>query len=190
MKQIKMKLKNICIVLSSCLLLVACGTKKKVVESQESSVESTPAWHTCLIQNARATVTTNEQQLSANVTMQTVHDSMLVISVMPILGMEMLRVEATPVEVIAIDKFHGRYAKATYADINRRLTPSLNWDELQQICTAELPTGDKRARLAYAFGEEMIELVIEYPARQIDVPVKVNNIRLNKYTQVDISKWL
>lgn len=177
------------VLVCAALLLIACGTKKKAVSDQQSEF-STPAWHTCLIQNARATVTTNEDRLSANVTMQTVHDSMLVISVMPLLGMEMLRIEATPIEIIAIDKFHGRYAKATYADINRRLTPSLNWDELQQLCTAELPTGEKRARFAYAFGEEMLELVIEYPVPQFDVPVKVNNIRLNKYTQVDISKWL
>jgi hypothetical protein len=115
---------------------------------------------------------------------------MLVISVMPMLGMEMLRVEATPLEVIAIDKLHGRYAKATYADINRRLTPSLNWDVLQQIATAELPLGEQKARLMYTFGDQLIELVIDYPARQLDVPVKVNHARLNKYTEVDITKWL
>ena len=153
-------------------------------------MESTPAWHTCLIQGARATVATSNDRLSANVTMQTVHDSMIVISVMPLLGMEMMRIEATPLEVIAIDKLHGRYAKATYADINRRLTPSLNWDVLQQICTGELPLGEQKARLMYTFGDQLIELVIDYPTRQLDVPVKVNNIRLNKYTEVDISKWL
>ena len=184
-----MKSKRI-IILALALILVACGTKKKIVESGESRVESTPAWHTCLIQGARATVATSDDRLSANVTMQTVHDSMIVISVMPLLGMEMMRIEATPLEVIAIDKLHGRYAKATYADINRRLTPSLNWDVLQQICTGELPLGEQKARLMYTFGDQLIELVIDYPARQLDVPVKVNNIRLNKYTEVDISKWL
>lgn len=185
-----MRLNKYIVLVCAALLLIACGTKKKAVGPQEPGVESAPTWHTCLIQGARATVTTNEDRLSANVTMQTVHDSMLVISVLPILGMEMLRIEATPIEVLAIDKLHGRYARATYADINRRLTPSLNWDELQQLCTAELPTGSERARLVYSFGEEMLELVIDYPARQFDVPVRVNNIRLNKYTQVDISKWL
>jgi hypothetical protein len=177
------------ILIATTALLVSCGTKKKVVVDQQPVV-SMPAWHTCLIQNARATVTTNTDRLSANMTMQTVHDSMLVISVMPMLGMEMLRIEATPLEVIAIDKIHGRYAKATYADINRRLTPSINWDILQQICTADIPGDEQKARLVYTFGEDMIELVISYPARQLDVPVKVNNIRLNRYTQIDISKWL
>ena len=185
-----MRLSKYIVALALALALVACGTKKKVVESQESRVESTPAWHTCLIQNARATVTLNDQQLSANVTMQTVRDSMIVISVMPLLGMEMMRVEATPVEMIAIDKFHGRYAKATYTELNRQLTPSVNWDELQQLCTAELPTGEERARFAYIFGEQMVELVIAYTPRKLDVPVRVQHMRLDKYTRIDVSKWL
>ena len=132
----------------------------------------------------------NEDRLTANVTMQTVRDSMMVISIMPMLGMEMMRIEATPLELTAIDKLHGRYAKASYAALNNRLTPSLNWDILQQLCSAELPTGSERARLVYSFGEQMIELVIDYPARKIDVPVRVTSLPLNKYQQVDISRWL
>lgn len=122
--------------------------------------------------------------------MQTVHDSMLVISVMPMFGMEMMRIEATPTEVTAIDKLHGQYAVATYAELNRQLTPELNWDILQQICAADLPTGPERARLQYVFHGEGIELVIEYAPRRIDVPVRVMHQRLDRYTQVDISKWL
>ena len=122
--------------------------------------------------------------------MQTVHDSMIVISVMPMLGMEMMRVEATPTQIIAIDKLHGRYAKATYADLNRRLTPSLNWDILQQLCTAELPTGPEKARLAYTFGKERLEFIIHYPPRKLDVPVRMTNQRLTKYTEIDVSKFL
>lgn len=185
-----MKSERYIVALVLALVLAGCGTKKGVVESQESRVESEPAWHTCLIQNARATVTTNNQQLSANVTMQTVRDSMIVISVMPMLGMEMMRVEATPVEVTAIDKLHSRYAQASYAELNNRLTPSLNWNDLQQLCTAELPTGEERARFAYIFGEQMIELVIAYTPRKLDVPVRVQHMRLDKYQKIDVSKFL
>lgn len=133
---------------------------------------------------------TDEDKLSSAVTMQTVHDSMIVISVTPMFGMEMMRVEATPTEIIAIDKLHGRYAKATFADLNKQLTPSLNWDILQQICTAELPTGDKKARLVYTLGKKQIELILDYPPRKIDVPVKMTNQRLTKYTEIDVSKFL
>lgn len=178
------------VLLCALVVMAGCGTKKKLVDSQEPIAKSEPTWHTCLIQNARATVTMNEDRVAANVTMQTVRDSMIIISVMPLMGMEMIRVEATPLELTAIDKIHGRYAKASYAELNNRLTPSLNWDVLQQLCSAELPTGSERARLVYSFGEQMIELVIVYPARKIDVPVRVTSLPLKKYQQIDISKWL
>lgn len=175
------------------LVLVGCGTKKKAAGSRrkapvEQQAVEVPAWHTCLTQ-ARATITTDEDKLSANITMQTVRDSMLVISIMPILGMEMMRVEATPTGLTAIDKMQGRYATASFADLNRKLNPSLNWDLLQQLCCGELPTGEK-ARMQYSFGGKIIELVIEYGRRQTDIPVRVNSLPLDRYTQVDISKWL
>ena len=184
-----MKYKSIFIVLSSALLLCSCGAKKKAVHPVEPQ-PVVPVWHTCLIQGAQATVFTGEDKISSSVTMQTVHDSMIVISVMPMLGMEMMRVEATPTQIIAIDKLHGRYAKATFADLNRRLTPSLNWDILQQLCTAELPTGPEKARLVYTFGKERLELIINYPPRKLDVPVRMTNQRLTKYTEIDVSKFL
>jgi hypothetical protein len=184
-----MKYKSIFIVLSSALLLCGCGAKKKAVQQAEPK-PVVPTWHTCLIQGAQATVVTDEDKLSSAVTMQTVHDSMIVISVTPMFGMEMMRVEATPTEIIAIDKLHGRYARGTFADLNKQLTPSLNWDILQQVCTAELPTGPEKARLVYTFGKKQIELILTYPPRKIDVPVRMTNQRLTKYTEIDVSKFL
>ena len=188
-----MKGERLVVFLLATLLLVGCGTKKKVVFSDTMEPEVTepevPAWHTCLIQGARATVITEEDKISATVTMQTVRDSMIIISVMPMLGIEMARLEATPLEIIAIDKIHGRYAVGTFAELNRKLTPDLNWDILQQLCTAELPTGSEKARLIYSFGSQTLEVVMNYPPRQLDVPVRVTNQRLNRYTEIDVSKF-
>ena len=175
------------------VVLTGCGAKKGLRakgEAPEAQAQSVPAWHTCLIPNARVTMITETDRISANATMQVVRDSMLVISVMPMLGIEMLRIEATPTEIIGIDKMHAQYVQASFADINRKLRPTLNWDDLQQICTAELPTGTEQVRLGYIYGDDTIELVITYPARQTDVPVRVAHQPLGRYTQVDISRWL
>ena len=173
------------------MILTGCGAKKKAVTGQKTTVEQTvPTWHTCIIQGAQATFSTPDDKISAAVTMQTVRDSMIVVSVMPMFGLEMMRLEATPTELIAINKIQGQYAKTTYAELNRKLTPALNWDVLQQLCTAELPTGPDKARLVYTFGKDQFELVVNYSPRRIDVPVKVNNQPLNRYQQIDISKWL
>ena len=174
------------------LLLTGCGAQRKAGSSKTPTEPepAAPAWHTCLMQGARVTLVTVEDRLSANATMQVVRDSMLVISIMPMLGIEMMRIEATPTEVLGIDKVHGRYARATYSELNKQLTPDINWDILQQTCSGELPTGSETARLVYQLGGEEIQLTIQYPARQLDVPVHVEAARLNKYQQIDISKWL
>ena len=187
-----MKVYPYIVCLLTAVLLCGCGAKKKVVSTEPTvSIEpEVPLWHTCVIQGANIVVETEEDRLSANANMQVVRDSMLIISVMPMLGIEMLRIEATPLQITAIDKVHGRYAVATYSEINNRLTPSLNWDVLQQICSAELPTGSQKARMRYSFGSDIIDLAITYPERQLDVPVRMTNARLDKYTQIDISKWL
>ena len=188
-----MRLSKYILALALALALVGCGAKKKVAESTpepEVVAPAPPAWHTCLIQSARATVNKDGTKFTTSITMQTVRDSMLVISVTPMFGVELYRLEATPFEVIAFDKLHGQYARATYTDLNRKLTPELNWDILQQLCSAELPTGSDRARLLYSFGDDTIELIIDYTPRRVDVPVKVNALPLDRYTQVDISRWL
>lgn len=184
-----MKYRNTFIVLSSLLLLCGCGAKKKVVQPVEPEPEI-PAWHTCLIQGARAVVHTQTDKISAAVTMQTVRDSMIVITVMPMLGIEMARLEATPMELTVIDKIHGQYAELTYAELNRKLTPSLNWDVLQQISTGEMPLGAEKARMMYSFGDQTIEIVIDYAPRRLDVPVKIGKINKNRYTKVDVSRFL
>lgn len=187
-ESLMLKEKKYIVILLMGLMLVSCGVKKKAVSNQPSEV-SVPTWHTCLIQNARATVTIHGEKVSASVTMQTVRDSMSVISVMP-LGMEVIRFEATPLEMIGINKLDGTYATATYADINRRLVPTINWDVIQQLCTAELPTGDEKAHLQYMLGDQPIEMIITYPKRKLDVPVRVTHQNVSRYNKIDITKWL
>ena len=39
-------------------------------------------------------------------------------------------------------------------------------------------------------GDDVVELIVEYTPRQLDVPVRVSALPVNRYTQVDISRWL
>ena len=189
-----MQLKNkilFVLVLGSLLFLSSCGAKKAVVSTPATPETVVPAWHTCVLQGAQMLVVTDEDRLSATANIQVVRDSMLIISVMPMLGMELLRIEATPTQITAIDKLHGRYAVATYAEINRKVFPEINWTVLQQLCSAELPTGSEKARLRYTYNEkETLDITITYPQRQTDVPVRMTAAKLDRYTQVDIQRWL
>lgn len=180
--------KRIYIYIIALMVLAGCGTKKKV--SPIIPQESTPTWHTCVIRNAQGTVEMGDNKLSANITMQAVRDSLVVISVMPMLGIEMMRIEATPSEVTCIDKLHGQYAVATYDLFNQHITPKLTWETLQQICSAELPHGKEKARLQYSFKKQTIDIQIQYPERQLDSPIRIQKQPTRKYKQIDITQWL
>lgn len=169
------------------VVLSACGVKKQAVAVQPK--EEQPTWHTCLMQGAHATVKAGDDRYSASVTMQTVRDSMIIISVMPVLSMEMARLEATPGQLIAIDKIHSRYLVTTFDELNLAITPDMSWKTLQQIASGELPTGSEKARLVYTAADKTVEIEITYPARKTDVPVKMNRLRTDRYTKIDISKF-
>ena len=187
-----MKSKKIIVFVVAALLFAGCGAKRKVVSTHvpEVAEPEIPAWHTCLIPGAQITLTSGEERYSGTANMQVVRDSMCIISITALLGLEVLRIEATPQEILGIDKIHGRYARATYEELSSRMTPQLSWEILQQMCSAELPTGDKTARVRYSIGKEQAELFILYPERQLDVPVRMNSVRLDKYKPIDISKLL
>ena len=161
----------------------SCRTQRAAVQPQptETPTEEEKPWHTCLMQGAKATLTMDEQTITANCTMQVVRDSMLVISVMPMLGIEVYRLEATPDELIAIDKLNHQYLKTDYVRINRYVTPSLTWEDLQQIASNEVQGGPF---IGYAIGEKTIALKITYPEKQTDVPVRTQHIDLSRYEQV------
>ena len=161
----------------------SCRTQRAAVQPQptETPTEEEKPWHTCLMQGAKATLTMDEQTITANCTMQVVRDSMLVISVMPMLGIEVYRLEATPDELIAIDKLNHQYLRTDYAHINKYVAPSLTWEDLQQIASNEVQGGPF---IGYAIGEKTIALKITYPEKQTDVPVRTQHIDLSRYEQV------
>ena len=161
----------------------SCHTQRAAVQQQptETPTEEEKPWHTCLMQGARATLTIDEEIISANCTMQVVRDSMLVISVMPMLGIEVYRIEATPDELIAINKLNHQYLRTDYQQVNRYVTPPLRWEDLQQIASNEVQGGPF---IGYAIGEKTIALKITYPEKQTDVPVRAQHIDLSRYEQL------
>jgi len=187
-----MKYSRIILLCVCVLLLVACGAKKKAVTTPEPevAVPAEPQWHTCQIQGAQVTFIHDDDRITGTANMQVVRDSMCIISVTAIMGIEVLRIEATPQGILGIDKIHGQFARANYDEINARITPQLTWEILQQMCSAELPTGSETARLRYSLGKQQAELLIRYPERRLDVPVRMTPARLDRYKQMDISKFL
>ncbi len=179
--------------------MTSCHTTKHIAktetETQQEGVKQETQtaenqWHTCLMQNAQGVVTIGEQTVRATCTMQTVRDSIVILSIMPMLGIEMLRIEATPEQITGIDKINRQYAVATYEEVNRYLSPAVSYHDLQALATGELPTGEDEAFVGYTAGKQTIMLRLTYPARQTDVAVRTRGADLTRYQQIDIKQLL
>lgn len=175
--------------------LSGCHTQKNITKNEpiiEEATQTEPEqWHTCLVQNAEGILTVGGKTISANSTIQAVRDSLVVLSIMPMLGIELLRIEATPTEVIGIDKMNRQYTQITYDEINRLVTPAVRWTDFQQLACGELPSETAgEAIIGYSALGYSLVLRIIYPAIRRDVPVRAAHIDLSRYQQKTFSELL
>lgn len=148
-------------------------------------------WHTCLVQNARATVSMGEEQMTTNLTMQAVKDSMIVIQVLPMLSIEALRIEATPGQITIIDKLNRRYVSTTYDEIGQYMLPRLTYRDLQSIVKGDKVTkGQNSVSYQYNALGRLLTLSITYPTPVMDEPIRMMSINKERYTGVDLPTLL
>jgi len=170
------------------VLLCGCGAKKKVLVPPELPEA---LWHTVQVTNTMLQVEADDNEFNVSCQMQAVRDSLLVVSIMPMLNMELLRIEATPTEAILIDKMHRKYAKLDLSEAKDWIVPAFRWEDLQALVSGErtMPEADKMT-LEYMYRGEIIRLTVTYGTIAYDAPVHVRHLSLDKYQKVDIKEIL
>lgn len=176
------------------MIASGCASKKKMVRTEPEPVvveQPQPSWHTTVVNAADATISAAKQSINATCQMLVVRDSMLVISVMPLFGIEMLRVEATPTEVKVIDKMGRRFAIADYTYINQLVTPELTWQTLQDIASGEQVTNERDwYTFTYSAMGYTANLKLRYNTIKHDGPMRVTQLNTTRYTQIDPKSFL
>ena len=171
-----------------CLLVVFTSCRAKKNLHQPPAVDL--AWHTALVTNTLMTLTVDETPYNVTCQMQTVRDSMMVISVMPMLNMELIRLEVTPQTAIVIDKINHRYTRLELSRVQDEVIPALRWDDLQAFASSSTLQQSEPASLGYSFRDHKVRLDVTYGTISYDAPVNVRNIRLDRYAYVDINTLL
>lgn len=189
--------------LAAALLLSACRTHKHAAETAQTAeaaaespamepepIPAPPAWQTCMMQGAQATVYWNEQSIQSSCSIYTTRDSLIILSVTPILGIELYRIEATPTQLIGIDKMLRRCLVTTYDELNTYIVPSISYADLQDLASGEMKTPEGQpARIAYKAGKTKIGLSVTYPERITNVPVPCRMTDISRYSRMDIKDW-
>ncbi len=172
------------------LLLCSCAAKKQAVKPAEPQPEETAAmqWHTAQVTNTVLTLDVDAQRYNVQCLMQAVRDSMIVISIMPVMNMELLRLEITPDTAFVIDKVNRRYTKLPLNAAREEVVPPMTWSALQDFATGQ--TTGKQTSLGYSFREHTVRLIATYGNIAYDVPVNVRHIRLDRYQYMDINQLL
>lgn len=85
--------------------------------------------------SAKASVSTVSEgnETSFNITMRCKKDSVIWISISPLLGIEVARVLVTPDSVKFLDRLHGKYKVSSFEAINKLLQLKVNFEIVQSL---------------------------------------------------------
>lgn len=149
-----MKAQKYILIFTSLMALMACHTKKAVVQkpieqsntllinSSEQIIRSLeknqPDFKTANISKMSIDINIKERQYSVGGACQMVTDSAIHFSVMPVLGIEMFKLELSPKEFILIDKFNKKYYKSSYDFFKNSFGINLNYVDIQSLVSNKL----------------------------------------------------
>ena len=115
--------------------------KKEVVKQkpiQQRAIEAQPDFLSVNAQKARFQLTYQRKSIAANGTIAMLKDSICIISLQPVLGIELFRLELTPAEVIIIDKMNRRYVQMSYAEISEAVKMPITFADAQNVLMARM----------------------------------------------------
>ncbi len=126
-----------------CLCLVGCHTQRtttkvshrlsKVQQVVDKTISAQPVFETLEARKVRIGIEYAGQKVNLNGSMTAITDSIILLSVQPILGIEMIRIELTPQHILIIDKMNRRYVETTYAEVADKIKLPITFDDIQAI---------------------------------------------------------
>mgnify|MGYP003314390248 CR=1 FL=1 len=121
-------MKRIYILLLSVVLLAACTTTRHIPTT-------TTRFHTAEVKKASISIESNGRTFHLYATMQAVKDSIVMLSLQMVAGMELVQVRATPKELMLIDRMNHQYAVLPYSDLAKYVRPNIDYHTLEGLAS-------------------------------------------------------
>ena len=125
-------------------------------------------WQTACVTDAQLTIHTNAASFESPCTIRAVRDSIIVVSITPLLTIEAFRIEITPAQITAIDKIRHQYT----------ILPTKRWRYIQRKLRAP-------AQIRIADVASLAFSTITYNS-----PVNTRSLDMARYRQVDINHFI
>lgn len=139
-------------------------------------------WNTAQMRGAKATVEFGGKTYKATCATTAYWDSIVIISVSMAFGIEIARVEATPTEVLVVNKLEKEYDRATYAEINKDVRPFVTYEDLRTIAGGEMPSIAQNGVLRYSAKGQTVALALNF----VNPPLLNSSVTIHR---VDVSKF-
>ncbi len=140
--EINRRILNVLCVLMVAVCLASCGTKKAATSEKKLSaynvervVENT-AWKGGFSSKIKVNIQFASGTYALSGTLRIKKDEALQLSLqVPLLGMEAVRIEATPQKIVVIDRLHKKYVEESVAELSELSGAGLNYYALQALFT-------------------------------------------------------
>lgn len=179
-------MKKFCYLIILSIIVVSCATQRSGTKPSKPKQR-----HTVEVKKGNVDVTWDALQASVKCHTQCVVDSIVIISVQPMFGIEMFRIEATPDTMLVVDKIHRTYAKSTYKELSDLLGAMFRYNQLQKMVNGDLLNNpEKSFYKEFKYKKHALSIRITAPEILKDLPMQIRNINLSSYKPTTISKLL
>ena len=152
-----------------------------------SVTKNTPTRYKTMTQRVQLTLTLDQHQFNMASTMRMWRNQLIVLSVQPMLGIEMVRIEATPDSVWVFDKMNRRYTALDYAGANQILQPNISYKQLQDWVNSPIAP-DKKASVhqSYQSGKHTLDITCKFSNREYNTLQEPQQTNTPKYKRVTL----
>ena len=106
--------------------------KKKQITIQHI-VDAQPDFQSAEVGKMRFTLNYAERQITANGSLKFIKDSLLAVSLQPVMGIELFRAEITPSHLTIVDKMNRRYALFTFSELSEYVGIPVTFSRIQAL---------------------------------------------------------
>lgn len=159
------------------LLLCSCATRR----------QAEPRRYHTLTQKAHTTLRFDQREYSMNCSMQIWRNELIVLSLQPMLGIEMFRMEASKDSVVLIDKMNHRYTSLAYNWVETDVLPTPSFKMIQDFVTTPQKKHEKASSdQTFKVGNHTIGLKCKFSQREYNTLADPKRMNLKKYKRVSL----
>ena len=167
------------------LLVCSCRTQQQIE----------PLRYQTMSQKGSVTLRLNQLEYTLFCTTQLWRNELVVLSLQPTLGLEMVRIEATNDSVTIVDKMNYRYTTLAYNWTARQVTPSPSFELIQNFVTAPIQEQQKKKKkqqnqVTFQIGASEIAIQCAFSQRGYDKLGAPRRMNLQKYKRVSLHEIL